>query len=108
MSLSWQETVRQVEARGGRRCEYCRMHQELQGATFHVEHIIPTSEKGTDELHNLAWACPGCNLKKSNRVQLEDPVNGERVPVFNPRSHSWPDHFRWDGFTLIGDRKSVV
>lgn len=35
------EIVREVEARAGRRCEYCRMHQALQGATFHVEHIIP-------------------------------------------------------------------
>ena len=28
-----------VRARAGDRCEYCRMHQSLQGATFHVEHV---------------------------------------------------------------------
>jgi hypothetical protein len=40
---SWAETVRQVEDRAQQRCEYCRMHQALQGATFHVEHIVPSS-----------------------------------------------------------------
>ncbi len=35
---------RQVVQRANGRCEYCRMHQSLQGATFHVEHIIPTSQ----------------------------------------------------------------
>ena len=58
MNTSWAETVRAVEARAKQRCEYCRMHQALQGATFHVEHILPTSAGGSDELSNLAWACP--------------------------------------------------
>ena len=29
-----------------------------RGATFHVEHIVPTSRGGTSELDNLAWCCP--------------------------------------------------
>jgi hypothetical protein len=35
---SWTEFGRQVEQRAVGRCEYCKMHQTLQGATFHVEH----------------------------------------------------------------------
>jgi 5-methylcytosine-specific restriction endonuclease McrA len=58
------DVLRQAEARAGERCEYCRMHQALQGATFHVEHIVPSSRGGPTELRNLAWACPGCNLRK--------------------------------------------
>ena len=51
-----------VRRRAASRCQYCLMHQRLQGATFHVEHIIPRSKGGADELANLALACPSCNL----------------------------------------------
>jgi hypothetical protein len=47
--------TRLVEQRAGGRCEYCRMHQALKGATFHVEHVIPTARGGSDEPENLAW-----------------------------------------------------
>jgi hypothetical protein len=42
---SWSEHAREVETRAGSRCEYCRMHQALQGATFHVEHILNHSRR---------------------------------------------------------------
>ncbi|WP_439625129.1 HNH endonuclease [Gemmata sp.] len=105
---SWAETVRQVAARAGNRCEYCRMHQSLQGATFHTEHISPQSAGGSDAPENLALACPGCNLAKSNRVAATDPEAGGTVPLFNPRTQRWRDHFTWDanrrviGLTAIG------
>jgi hypothetical protein len=38
---SSREIGQEVEQRAAGRCEYCRMHQALQGATFHVEHVIP-------------------------------------------------------------------
>jgi len=99
---SWAETVRLVEARAGGRCEYCRMHQDLQGATFHVEHIIPTSHGGLSELDNLAWACPGCNLRKANRILVVDPDSLVRVPLFHPRHDCWSEHFRWQGYQVVG------
>ena len=36
-----EELSREVRARADGRCQYCLMHESLQGATFHVEHIIP-------------------------------------------------------------------
>ncbi len=102
MNDSWAERVREVEARAGQRCEYCRMHQALQGATFHVEHIIPTASGGADELSNLAWACPSCNLKKSNRLTVIDPETEQAVALFNPRMDRWEDHLVWLGYTVIG------
>jgi 5-methylcytosine-specific restriction endonuclease McrA len=60
------------------------MHQALQGATFHIEHVVPCSRGGADEPDNLAWACPGCNLHKSDRVEVVDPETGAIVPLFNP------------------------
>lgn len=97
---SWSEIGRKVEQRAAGRCEYCRMHQSLQGATFHVEHIIPRSFAGRSEIENLAWACPSCNLHKSNRIEVQ--VADEAVPLFNPRSDEWSDHFRWEGYQIIG------
>ncbi|VTU01121.1 hnh endonuclease : HNH endonuclease OS=Pseudanabaena biceps PCC 7429 GN=Pse7429DRAFT_1180 PE=4 SV=1: HNH [Gemmataceae bacterium] len=105
---SWAETVRQVAARAGYRCEYCRMHQSLQGATFHIEHISPQSAGGSDDPGNLALACPGCNLAKSSRVASPDSETGLAVPLFNPRTQRWGDHFAWNadrrvvGLTAIG------
>jgi hypothetical protein len=100
---SWSATGRAVEERADGRCEYCRMHQDLQGATFHVEHIVPSSRGGSSELDNLAWCCPPCNLSKSNRTEAVEPEDGATYPLFNPRSDSWPTHFRWEGYLLVGN-----
>lgn len=91
-----------VEARAVGRYEYCRMHQSLQGATFHVEHVIPLSRGGHSQLDNLALACPSCNLHKANRIGVIDPDIGNRVPLFSPRSDDWDEHFRWDGYRIVG------
>ena len=100
--MSWPLIVAEVERRADGRCEYCRMHQSLQGATFHVEHVLPVVRGGTTELSNLAWACPGCNLHKSDRMDVMDVETSESVPLFHPREHDWSDHFAWNGFRLIG------
>lgn len=92
---------RRVRIRADNRCEYCRMHQALQGATFHVEHIVPRSLGGSSRLENLAWSCPGCNLHKAGRVEFTDPESGRVVPLFNPRSDRWGDHFAWRRFELV-------
>ena len=92
----------QVINRAGRRCEYCRMHQALQGATFHIEHIIPQSQGGTTESANLALACPSCNLKKSNRQEASEPDTGVVVPLFNPRQQIWHEHFKWEAYQMVG------
>ncbi|GEM_PF-5934623 len=48
----------EVARRAEQRCEYCRMHQALHGATFHVEHIIPRSRNGSTQLDNLFGLFP--------------------------------------------------
>jgi hypothetical protein len=99
---SWTEITRQVEERAQQRCEYCRMHQALQGATFHVEHIVPSSQGGPSDVDNLAWACPSCNLHKSDRTSVPDPDSNQMVPLFHPRNQRWPDHFQWEGYRVQG------
>jgi hypothetical protein len=78
------------------------MHQALQGATFHIEHIVPGSRGGLTELANLAWACPSCNLRKSARTHGRDPDSGLIVPLFHPRLDLWHEHFLWDRYQLVG------
>ena len=102
MSASWVEIIRVVEVRAAGRCEYCRMLKILQRAPFHVEHFVPQSKGGSDDLDNLAWACGACNLSKSNRTRVVDPETGQEVPLFNPRNDCWEDHFALDGYRLIG------
>ena len=93
---------RMVADRAGSRCEYCRMHQSLQGGTFHVEHVVPRCHGGSSHPDNLALACPGCNLSKSDRVVSTDPETGAEVPLFHPRSDEWNAHCRWEEYELQG------
>jgi hypothetical protein len=99
---SWSEISQKVVRRAAGRCEYCRMHQSLQGATFHVEHIVPSSRGGKSDIENLAWACPGCNLHKSNRVEVTVPEDLEPIPLFHPRRDKWEEHFCWDDHRIVG------
>ena len=91
-----------IRARAHHRCEYCLMHQALQGGSFHIEHIIPRSAGGNSELSNLALACPGCNLHKGNRLEGPDPQTGKMTPLFNPRVNPWKQHFRFHGDIIVG------
>ena len=87
-------------ARAGNRCEYCRLHQESQVATFPVDHITPVTAGGKTDLENLALACPRCNARKWMHVSAVDPLTGNAEPLFNPRAQSWAEHFRWSGSDL--------
>ena len=95
-------TAAAVRARADDRCEYCRMHQSLQGATFHVEHVLPASKGGPSTLDNLAWCCPSCNLHKSDRTHATDPDTGSSAALFHPRQQAWPDPFAWQGYDVVG------
>jgi hypothetical protein len=95
-------TARFVSDRAAGRCEYCLMHQTLQGATFHIEHIIPRSAGGTGHDSNLCLACPSCNLQKSSRISFLDVTTTEVMRLFHPRMDSWAENFEWSGFFMIG------
>ncbi len=86
------------------RCGYCLSPHHLVMARLEIEHIIPRSRGGSDDISNLWLACPICNGHKSNKVSGIDPETGDLVPLFNPRIQNWFDHFRWseDGLRIIG------
>jgi len=92
-----------VRSRAGNRCEYCLLKQEhLPFASFQVEHSIPRKHGGDDDPTNLALACDRCNSHKGANLTGIDPETGEITALFNPRQHSWEEHFRMSDVTIIG------
>jgi HNH endonuclease len=83
-------------------CEYCQMQANLSHDPFSAEHILPISKGGLDALNNLAWACLGCNLYKATTTYVFDLLTGDLVPLYNPRTEKWSDHFEWsENFSII-------
>ena len=97
-----EELSRAVRARARQRCQCCLMHEILQGATFHVEHVVPQSKGGDSLLENLALACPGCNLHKASRIVAIDPATGNPAPLYHPVQQTWTVHFRFNGYEVEG------
>ena len=93
---------REVIRRAKGRCEYCRLSQIGQEATFHIDHIQPIIEDGATDLQNLALACVSCSLRKGARRDARDPLSGTTALLFHPRQQSWSDHFRWKFNRITG------
>jgi hypothetical protein len=94
--------AREVIERAGDRCEYCRLSQLGQEATFHIDHVIPRAAGGPTTAVNLALACVSCSLRKGARQSAADPETGLPAPLFSPREMNWNEHFRWDGVLVMG------
>jgi hypothetical protein len=91
MSPALRQAVRE---RAGRRCEYCRFHEEhLPLWPFHLEHIVAGQHGGADDPENLAWSCQRCNLRKGTNLSGIDPDSGGPVRLFHPRSDVWAECF---------------
>ena len=71
------------------------------------DHIIDQKHGGATLHGNLAWACFDCNRFKGSDIASKDPLTDELVPLFDPRTQHWHDHFdlrqgRIRGLTAIG------
>ena len=85
-------------------CEYCHSAEESSSTLFTIDHILPRSIGGSDELENLALACHRCNNNRYNFISGTDPETEQEVTLFNPRQQQWLDHFIWsaDGLEIMG------
>lgn len=86
-----------VADRAAHRCEYCLLHDEDSFYPHHIDHIVSRKQGGASVPSNLAYACLRCNLWKGSAAGVPDPETGELVPLFNPRSDEWAQHFALDG-----------
>ena len=59
----WHRLSRQIFERDGYTCKYCG----LVGGILEVDHIIPFSKGGTDDLNNLTTSCRMCNRQKKDK-----------------------------------------
>jgi 5-methylcytosine-specific restriction endonuclease McrA len=91
------EIDRRVRETARHRCGYCLSPQHLVMAHLEVEHIVPLAKGGTDDEANLWLACPICNGHKSDKTEAVDLETGATVPLFNPRTQAWVEHFAWSG-----------
>lgn len=48
-------------------CVYCGCEE----GPYHIDHILPSSRGGSDDVSNLALACAPCNISKRNRTPEE-------------------------------------
>ena len=95
------EQRRAVAERAGFCCEYCLSQLKFSVDSLSVEHIVPRSRGGRDDLENLGLACQRCNNHKFTAAEAPDPLSGEFVPLFHPRRQRWQDHFAWSHDYLL-------
>jgi HNH endonuclease len=98
-----------VTERARNRCEYCQTPALYTAMRMELDHIIPRSLEGPTKETNLCLACSYCNDSKNDRVIAFDPESGAIVSLYNPRTQTWSEHFKWSengelviGFTAIG------
>jgi len=94
----------EITKRADSRCEYCLCSMLFSSSPYSVEHIIPSVKGGSNRLENLALSCMGCNGAKYTSTTGADPVSGNVVALFHPRTDVWQEHFAWshDGLQVIG------
>jgi hypothetical protein len=74
-------------------CGYCLLPQEILMGKLEIEHILPVSQDGTDDLENLCLACRECNSYKSSKVFGFDFESKRKIKLFNPQTQNWKRHF---------------
>lgn len=63
----WKSISCQVFKRDNYTCQYCG----LMNGNLEVDHIVPFSKGGSDELFNLTTACKRCNIQKKDKSVVE-------------------------------------
>lgn len=63
---------RMIWERQNEKCAYCGRRKQLKHTT--IDHIIPLSKGGTDDIDNLQCTCKMCNRLKDNMLPHEFTV----------------------------------
>lgn len=90
-----------VRQRAGNRCEYCLLPQEGTPFLFQIDHIYAKQHVVDDSIGNLALACHWCNLCKGPNLAGLDPSTRQVIPLFNPRTQTWAEHFKFEAARIV-------
>lgn len=95
---------RRIAKQARHRCGYCQTQEIVSGVPLTLEHILPKSSGGQSVEENLWLSCRLCNEAKGISTEAADPESGKLVPLFNPRTQAWTDHFAWseNGTIIVG------
>lgn len=63
----WKQISKEIMERDNYTCQYCN----IVGGKLEIDHIIPISKGGTNELINLTTACRTCNRQKHDKTPEE-------------------------------------
>ena len=85
---------REVRERARERCEYCLIAESEAFGPHEPDHLIALNHGGETSSANLALACFECNRFKGTNIASLDPVTGELVALFNPRTQKWAEHLQ--------------
>ena len=91
-----------IRRRANERCEYCRMPQAVHALTFPIDHIVARQHGGESDEQNLALSCVRCNSYKGPNIAGLDPLTGELIRLFHPRTDTWSDHFELKDSLILG------
>ncbi len=85
-------------------CGYCLCRQEYVWNILEIDHIYPLAKGGKTSEENLWLICSTCNNAKYNKTEAFDSITEKTVPIFNPRTQNWNEHFSWskNGTKIIG------
>ena len=81
-------------------CAYCgsRPGSDL----LHVDHLVPVSKGGSDNIENLCCACETCNSRKSNAI-IFPPSMVEGVDA-----DGWRVHRTFGQWAILFDENNIV
>jgi hypothetical protein len=92
---------REVRERARERCEYCLVADSQTLDPHEPDHLIALKHGGETSSANLVLACFDCNRFKGSDISSLDPLTGELVPLFNPRTQRWREHFKLKGCQIV-------
>lgn len=77
-------------------CGYCGKDSHVMHERFHTDHFVPVSiaPERENDYYNLVWACPKCNLVKSNKWPTKDKdiVNDGIKGFVDPATEEYDYH----------------
>lgn len=60
--------IDEIKTKYDNKCAYCGKECSNE---YHIDHKLPLSRGGGNNIDNLALSCPTCNLKKNNKTDVE-------------------------------------